>query len=139
MSTPPADFNAAVIADFRANDGRVGGRFEGNTLLLLHHRGAKSGREYVNPLVYLPDGDRYVIFASKAGAPNHPGWYHNIVADPNVTIEVPGETLEATASVAQGAERDRLYGRQVAIMPQFADYQAGIERVIPVVVLTPKR
>lgn len=139
MSTPPADFNAAVIADFRANDGRVGGRFEGNTLLLLHHRGAKSGREYVNPLVYLPDGDRYVIFASKAGAPNHPGWYHNIIADPNVTIEVPGETLEATASVAQGAERDRLYGRQVAIMPQFADYQAGIERVIPVVVLTPKR
>jgi deazaflavin-dependent oxidoreductase (nitroreductase family) len=139
MSTPPADFNAAVIADFRANDGRVGGRFEGNTLLLLHHRGAKSGREYVNPLVYLPDGDRYVIFASKAGAPNHPGWYHNIVADPNVTIEVPGETLEATASVAQGAERDRLYGRQVAIMPHFADYQAGIERVIPVVVLTPKR
>jgi deazaflavin-dependent oxidoreductase (nitroreductase family) len=139
MSTPPADFNAAVIADFRANDGRVGGRFEGNTLLLLHHRGAKSGREYVNPLVYLPDGDGYVIFASKAGAPNHPGWYHNIVADPNVTIEVPGETLEATASVAQGAERDRLYGRQVAIMPHFADYQAGIERVIPVVVLTPKR
>jgi deazaflavin-dependent oxidoreductase (nitroreductase family) len=139
MSTPPADFNAAVIADFRANDGRVGGRFEGNTLLLLHHRGAKSGREYVNPLVYLPDGDGYVIFASKAGAPNHPGWYHNIVADPNVMIEVPGETLEATASVAQGAERDRLYGRQVAIMPQFADYQAGIERVNPVVVLTPKR
>ncbi|HEY1776375.1 MAG TPA: nitroreductase family deazaflavin-dependent oxidoreductase [Solirubrobacteraceae bacterium] len=139
MSTSPADFNAAVIAEFRANDGRVGGRFEGNTLLLLHHRGAKSGRDYINPLVYLPDGDRYVIFASKAGAPNHPGWYHNVVADPNITIEVGGETLEATASVAQGAERDRLYDRQTAIMPRFAEYQASTERVIPAVVLTPKR
>jgi deazaflavin-dependent oxidoreductase (nitroreductase family) len=139
VSTSPADFNAAVIAEFRANDGHVGGRFEGNTLLLLHHRGAKSGSEYVNPLVYLRDGDAYVIFASKAGAPTHPGWYHNIVADQNVTIEVAGETLEAIASVAQGAERDRLYDRQVAIMPRFAEYQAGTERVIPAVVLTPKR
>jgi deazaflavin-dependent oxidoreductase (nitroreductase family) len=139
VSTSPADFNAAIITEFRANGGRVGGRFEGNTLLLLHHRGARSGRGYVNPLVYLADGDRYVIFASKAGAPNHPGWYHNILADPNVTIEVGGETLEATALVAQGAERDRLYDRQSEIMPRFAEYQAGTERVIPAIVLTPKR
>ena len=139
MSTSPADFNAAIIEEFRANAGRVGGRFEGNTLLLLHHRGAKSGRDYVNPVVYLPDGDRYVVFASKAGAPENPGWYHNLLAHPDITIEVGGETLEATASVAQGPERDRLYERQVAIMPRFAEYQAGTTRTIPVVVLTPKR
>ena len=139
MSTSPADFNAAIIEEFRANAGRVGGRFEGNTLLLLHHRGAKSGRDYVNPVVYLPDGDRYVVFASKAGAPENPGWYHNLLAHPDITIEVVGETLEATASVAQGPERDRLYERQVAIMPRFAEYQAGTTRTIPVVVLTPKR
>jgi deazaflavin-dependent oxidoreductase (nitroreductase family) len=135
----PADFNATVIEEFRANEGRVGGRFEGNTLLLLHHEGAKSGHRYVNPVVYLADGDRYVIFASKAGAPNHPGWYHNLRAHPEVTIEVGGETLEAIASDAEGAERDRLYDRQVAIMPRFAEYQAATERVIPVVVLTPRR
>jgi deazaflavin-dependent oxidoreductase (nitroreductase family) len=139
VSSSPADFNAAVIADFRANAGRVGGRFEGNTLLLLHHRGAKSGRDYVNPLAYLPDGDRYVVFASKAGAPSHPGWYHNLVANPDVTIEVGSETLKAVASVAQGAERDRLFERQAAVMPRFAGYQAATERVIPVVVLTPER
>ena len=132
------DFNASVIAEFRANGGRVAA-FDGGTLLLLHHRGAKSGQEYINPLVYLADGDRYVIFASKAGAPNHPGWYHNIVADPHVTIEVSDETLEVTASVAQDAERERLYERQVAIMPRFAGYQEKTERVIPAVVLTPKR
>ena len=139
VSTPPADFNEAVIAEFRANEGRVGGRFEGNTLLLLHHRGAKSGRDYVNPVVYLADGERYVIFASKAGAPHHPGWYHNLVANPNVTIEIGAETLEAVASVAEGAERERLFERQVAIMPRFGEYQAATERVIPVVVLTPAR
>ena len=137
MSSSPADFNAAIIEEFRANGGRVGGRFEGNTLLLLHHRGAKSGRDYVNPVVYLPDGDRYVVFASKAGAPENPGWYHNLMAHPDIAIEVGGETLEVTASVAQGPERDRLYERQVAIMPRFAEYQANTSRTIPVVVLTP--
>jgi deazaflavin-dependent oxidoreductase (nitroreductase family) len=139
MSTSQADFNTAIIAEFRANFGRVGGRFEGETLLLLHHRGAKSGRGYVNPLVYLADGDRYVVFASKGGAPSHPGWFHNLVADPDVTIEVGGETMAAVASVAQGTERDRLYERQSAAMPRFADYQSATERVIPAVVLTPKR
>lgn len=134
-----ADFNAGVIAEFRANGGRVGGQFDGNTLLLLHHTGARSGRDYVNPLVYLADGDRYVIFASKAGAPTHPSWYHNLLAHPDVRIEIGGETLAAVASVAQGAERDRLYERQSAIMPRFAEYQAATERVIPAVVLTPKR
>jgi deazaflavin-dependent oxidoreductase (nitroreductase family) len=139
VSTPPADFNATVISEFRANEGRVGGRFEGNTLLLLHHVGGKTGTRYVNPVAYLADGDRYVIFASKAGAPSHPGWYHNLIAHPDVTIEVGSETIEATASVAEGAERDRLYARQVEAMPRFAEYQQATERVIPVVVLTPRR
>lgn len=138
MSTAPADYNATIIAEFRANGGRVGGRFEGATLLLLHHQGAKSGRQYVNPLVYLRDGERYVIFASKAGAPNNPGWYHNLTAHPEVTIEVGTETVEATASVAEGSERDRLFELQVRAMPGFADYQASTERQIPVVVLTPR-
>jgi deazaflavin-dependent oxidoreductase (nitroreductase family) len=138
VSTSPADFNAAIIAEFRANSGRVGGRFEDDTLLLMHHRGAKSGRAYVNPVVYLADGDRYVVFASKAGAPNNPGWFHNLVANPDLTIEVGDDTIEAVASVAQGAERDRLYERQASLKPRFAEYQAATERVIPVVVLTPK-
>ncbi len=138
MSAAPADFNATIIAEFRANAGRVGGRFEGATLLLLHHQGAKSDRQYVNPVVYLRDGERYVIFASKAGAPSHPGWYHNLRAHPEVTIEVGTETIEATASVAEGSERDRLYERQVLAMPRFAEYQAATERQIPVVVLTPQ-
>jgi deazaflavin-dependent oxidoreductase (nitroreductase family) len=138
VSAAPADFNAAIIEEFRANAGRVGGRFEGATLLLLHHQGAKSGRQYVNPVVYLPDGERYVIFASKAGAPTNPGWYHNLRAHPEVTIEVGAETIDATASVAEGSERDRLYDRQVGAMPRFAEYQAATERQIPVVVLTPR-
>jgi deazaflavin-dependent oxidoreductase (nitroreductase family) len=138
VSAAPEDFNATIIAEFRANAGRVGGRFEGATLLLLHHEGAKSGHQYVNPVVYLPDGERYVIFASKAGAPTNPGWYHNLIAHPEVTIEVGTGTIEATASVAEGSERDRLYERQVGVMPRFAEYQATTERQIPVVVLTPR-
>jgi len=136
LATP--DFNAKVIDEFRANGGRVGGILEGAAVLLLHHQGAKSGRRYVNPLAYLADRGRYVIFASKAGAPTNPGWYHNLRAHPEVTIEVGTQTIEATASVAEGPERDRLYERQVLVAPQFAEYQAGTERQIPVVVLTPR-
>ena len=139
MSTSPSDFNARIIDEFRANEGRVGRPFEGTPLLLLHHRGARSGREYVNPLAYLRDGDRYVVFASKAGAPSHPGWYHNLKAHPEVEVEIGTETLPAVATEAEGEERDRLFSTQAERSPAFADYQekAG-ERVIPVMVLAPR-
>jgi deazaflavin-dependent oxidoreductase (nitroreductase family) len=133
------DFNTRIIEEFRANAGSVGGRFEGSTLLLLHTDGARSGTHYTTPVVYLDDEGRYVIFASKAGAPSHPGWYHNLKAHPELHIEVGDERLEVTAEEVTGAERDRLYARQAERVPQFAEYQANIERVIPVIALTPKR
>ena len=129
-------FNAQVIEEFRANGGKVGGRFGGANMVLLHTTGAKSGQPRINPLVYLPDGDRYVIFASKGGAPTSPDWYHNLVAHPEVTIEVGTETIPATARVATGEERDHLYARQVAAMPVFGEYQERATRTIPVVILT---
>lgn len=133
------DFNTKVIEEFRANAGRVGGMFEGANLLLLHTDGAKSGTHYVTPVVYLDDDGRYVIFASKAGAPNHPGWYHNIKAQGDLHIEVGDRTVEVTAKELTGSERDRIYERQVGLMPQFAEYQAKTERVIPIIALTPKQ
>jgi deazaflavin-dependent oxidoreductase (nitroreductase family) len=138
MSTTPADFNSQVIEEFRANEGKAGGMFEGKPLLLLHNVGAKSGREFVTPLVYLADGDDHVIFASKGGAPNNPGWYHNLKAEPNVSIEVGTEKLDVVATEATGAERDRLYGIQEVQQPQFAEYAQKTERKIPVIVLTPR-
>ena len=138
MTEAPADFNAQIIAEFRANHGRVGGRFEGATLLLLHTTGAKSGTPHTNPVVYLADGGRYVVFASKAGAPTNPGWYHNLKAHPEVSIEVEDSTIEVTASEVTGPERDRLYDRQTEVSPQFAQYQAKTERLIPVIALTPR-
>src|SRR5690242_745560 len=137
MSTSPQDFNARIIEEFRANDGVVGGPFEGATLLLLHHVGAKSGKDRVNPLVYNRDGDRYVVFASKAGAPTNPDWYHNIKANPNTTIEVGTDTIEVVASEASGEERDRLFDAQVQRSPQFGEYRDKPDRVIPVILLTP--
>lgn len=137
MSTSPNDFNAQVIEEFRANAGRVGGPFENQPLLLLHHTGARTGAERINPLVYLRDGDRYVIFASKGGAPTNPGWYHNLKAQPEVTIEVGAESLSAVASEATGDERDRLFTAQAERFPQFADYQRKTDRRIPVIALTP--
>ena len=137
MTEAPADYNAQIIAEFRANRGRVGGRFEGAPLLLLHTTGARSGTQYTNPVVYLEDDGRYVIFASKAGAPSNPGWYHNLKAHPEVTIEVKDGTIAVTASEVTGEERDRLYDRQTQIMPGFAEYQRKTERAIPVVALTP--
>ena len=138
MSTTPPDFNAAVIEEFRAKGGKAGGMFEGMPLLLLHNVGARSGREFVTPLVYLADGDRYVIFSSKGGAPVNPGWYHNLKAGPHVSIEVGTDTLDAVAVEATGEERDRLYGIQEAQQPQFAEYATKTERQIPVIVLTPR-
>jgi deazaflavin-dependent oxidoreductase (nitroreductase family) len=137
MSTTPPDFNAGVIEEFRANGGKAGGIFEGKPLLLVHNVGAKSGRQFVTPLVYLADGDRYAIFASKGGAPNNPGWYHNLKAGPNVSIEVGTETLAAVAEEATGEERDRLYAIQEEQQPQFAEYAQKTDRKIPVIVLTP--
>ncbi len=136
--TPSAqDFNTQVIEEFRANDGRVGGPFEGATLLLLHNIGARSGTAHVTPLVYMADEGRYVIFASKAGAPENPAWYHNLTAHPDVQIEVGADTIDVTASEAPGDERDRLWSTMTAVAPQFAEYEAKTERVIPVIVLTP--
>ncbi|HEV7175054.1 MAG TPA: nitroreductase family deazaflavin-dependent oxidoreductase [Solirubrobacteraceae bacterium] len=137
MSTSPQDFNAQIIEEFRANKGVVGGPFEGATLLLLHHVGAKSGKDRVNPLVYNRDGDRYVVFASKAGAPTNPDWYHNLKAHPNITIEVGTDTIDVVASEASGEERDRLFAAQVERSPQFGEYQSNTDRAIPVVLLTP--
>jgi deazaflavin-dependent oxidoreductase (nitroreductase family) len=137
MSTSPADFNAQIIEEFHANEGRVGGPVEGMPLLLLHHTGAKSGKSRINPLAYQADGGRYVIFASKAGAPTNPDWYHNLKAQPNVKIEVGTDTIDVVASEASGEERERLFRTQVERLPQFADYAKQTERVIPVIVLTP--
>ena len=138
MSTSPADFNAQIIDQFRANEGRVGGMFENMPLLLLHHTGAKSGKDYVNPLAYLRDGDRYVIFASKGGAPDNPGWYYNLKAHPDTSVEVGRETFDVRAGEAEGEEHDRLFAAQASRSPAFAEYQAKAGRVIPVMVLTPR-
>jgi deazaflavin-dependent oxidoreductase (nitroreductase family) len=137
MSTSPADFNAKIIEEFRANEGRVGDMFEGMPLLLLHHTGAKSGKSRINPLAYQADGGRYVIFASKAGAPTNPDWYHNLKAQPNVKVEVGTDTIDVVAGEATGEERERLYRTQAERIPQFADYEQKTDRVIPVIVLTP--
>jgi deazaflavin-dependent oxidoreductase (nitroreductase family) len=132
----PNDWNQANIAEFRANSGKVGGRFAGRTLLLLHTVGAKSGQERVNPVAYVADGDRLVIIASKGGAPTHPDWYYNILAHPLVTVEVGTEQFQVQAAVASEPERTRLYNKMVEMMPGFAEYQQKTTRVIPVITLT---
>ncbi len=131
----PDDFNQRVIAEFRANGGKVGGPFDGSPMLLLTTTGARSSRPRTTPLVYTTDGDRIVIIASKAGAPTNPDWYHNLVANPLATIEIGSERFQARATVAEGEERDRLYSQQAARMPGFAEYQKKTTRRIPVVVL----
>ena len=133
-----ADWNQQVIDEFRANEGRVGGNFEGRTLLLLHHRGARTGTERINPVAYQRlSEDAVAVFASKGGAPTNPDWYHNVLANPDVTLEVGTETFPAKARVAEGTERDEIWERQKRASPAFADYEQktrGI-REIPVVVL----
>jgi deazaflavin-dependent oxidoreductase (nitroreductase family) len=131
------DFNRKVIEEFRANEGKVGGPFEGAPVLLLTSTGAKSGQQRTTPVVYQKDGDRMVIFASKAGAPENPAWYHNLVANPTATVEVGPDTVEVEAIVAEGDERERLFSRQKELMPQFADYEQKTTRQIPVVALQP--
>jgi deazaflavin-dependent oxidoreductase (nitroreductase family) len=130
------DRNKAIIDEFRANAGKVGGFFTGKTLLIVHTIGAKSGQERVNPVAYTTDGDRLLIIASKGGAPTNPGWYYNILAHPLLTVEVGSETFQVQATVAVEPERTRLYDRMVEMMPGFAEYRQKTTRVIPVIILT---
>jgi deazaflavin-dependent oxidoreductase (nitroreductase family) len=129
--------NKKIIDEFRANGGKVGGPFEGKSLLLLHTKGAKSGQERINPVACIRDGDRLAVIASKGGAPTHPDWYYNVVANPQVTVEVGTEKFQAVAKVAEEPERTRLYEKMVGMMPGFDDYRRKTTRVIPVIVLEP--
>ncbi len=130
-----SDFNQRIIEEFRSNEGRVGGPFEGAPMLLLHTTGARSRAERVNPVVYAEDDDRWVVFASKGGAPTNPDWFHNLRAHPDATIEVGIDTVPVVARAAEGDERERLWSRQKERMPGFADYEQKTTREIPVVVL----
>lgn len=132
------DWNATIIEEFRSNDGVVGGPFEGAPVLLLHTKGAKSGKERINPMMYLDYEGRRYIFASYAGAPTHPDWYHNLVANPDVTVEAGTETYEATATAVSLEERDRIYPVQAERFGNFAEYELKTTRRIPVVALAPK-
>lgn len=131
-----AEWNQGVIAEFRANGGTVGGQFAGLPLLLLHSMGARSGKPRINPLVYTRDGERFVLIASKGGAPTNPDWYYNVVAQPLVTVEVGTEQFQARATIVEEPERTRLYDQMAQAQPQFAEYQRNTTRQIPVVVVT---
>jgi deazaflavin-dependent oxidoreductase (nitroreductase family) len=133
----PSDWNTGIIEEFRANGGKVGGQFEGAPLLLLHTTGAKTGHEHVTPVMYRPVGGGYAVFASKAGAPNNPDWYHNLVANPSVRAEIGTQTLPLTARVAEGDEREQIWTAHKAANPGFADYEKKTSRQIPVVLLEP--
>jgi deazaflavin-dependent oxidoreductase (nitroreductase family) len=129
------DFNRGIIEEFRANGGKVGGNFAGAPMLILHSTGAKTGEERVHPLVHGMHRDDVVVFASKAGAPTHPAWYLNLVANPDATIEIGTETRRVRARVAEGAEREEIWSRQKELMPGFAGYEQKTTRQIPVVIL----
>jgi len=128
-------YDRQLIEEFRANRGKSGGPMEGRPLLLLTTTGAKSGQLRTTPMMYIPDGDRLLVIASNAGAPVHPDWYRNLVAYPEVTVEVGNEIFEAIAIVTEGPERQRLWTRVVELYPFFADHQAKVTRQIPVIVL----
>jgi deazaflavin-dependent oxidoreductase (nitroreductase family) len=131
-------WNAGIIDEFRANEGRVGGPFEGHLIVLLHHKGAKTGRERVSPLAgqELEDGS-VAVFGSKGGAPTNPAWFHNLKANPDVKIEIGTETRSVRARVAEGEERERIWTKQKQLMPGFAAYEKRTAREIPVVILEP--
>jgi deazaflavin-dependent oxidoreductase (nitroreductase family) len=137
--TEEKSFNERNIEEFRANHGRVGGQFEGAPLLILHTVGAKSGAPRTNIMMYLADGDRYLVFASKAGADTNPAWYHNLRAQPHARIEVGDDEFDVVATELDGAERDEKYAEQARRYPGFADYEKRTDRTIPVVALTPAR
>jgi deazaflavin-dependent oxidoreductase (nitroreductase family) len=133
------DFNQAIIDEFRANGGKVGGGFEGAPLVLLTTKGAKTGRTRVNPVAGQPQHDGTIyVFASKAGAPENPAWYHNLLANPDVEVEFGPDRYAARATPVTGAERDRIWERQKELMPGFAEYEEKTTRTIPVVALTRK-
>lgn len=137
---PQNEFNLKLMEEFRANGGKVKGRFDGFPVVILTTTGAKSGQQLSTPLVYTKDGDdQYVIIASMGGAPKHPAWYHNIVANPGVTLEVGTEKFDATAEVVESPDRERLYAAQAAMMPAFNDYEKNTTRRIPVIRMTRKR
>src|SRR5713226_5561205 len=129
------EWNRRIIEEFRENGGKVGGPFEGARMLLLHHKGARTGTERVNPLVYQPVGEGFAVFASKAGAPANPDWYHNLIANPEATVEVGEDTVRVRARIAEGEERDRIWAKQKQDRPNFADYEKKTSRQIPVVIL----
>jgi deazaflavin-dependent oxidoreductase (nitroreductase family) len=131
------EFNRRIIEEFRAHGGKVGGPFEGVPVLLLSTVGARSGQTRTTPVVYRRDRERLIIFASKAGAPENPAWYHNLLANPNATVEVGTETLEARAEPTKGEERDALFAQQAEEYPQFNEYAERTTRVIPVIALLP--
>lgn len=132
------DWNRQTIEAFRANQGRVGGVWEGRPLLLLTTTGAKSGRRRTNPVMYLREGNRLFVFASKGGAPTHPDWYHNLLAHPDVTVEIGDQTYQAIAKPVTGAERDTIYARWAQQYSQFREYQEKTRRIIPVIELEPR-
>lgn len=131
------DWNQKIIEEFRANGGKVGGQFEGAPMLIMHTKGAKSGKERVIPVMYQAVGDNFAVFASKAGAPSNPDWYHNLLAHPDITIEVGSDTIAVRARVTKGDERQRIWTRQKELYPGFADYEAATTREIPVIILEP--
>jgi deazaflavin-dependent oxidoreductase (nitroreductase family) len=133
--TDTNSFNEQIIAEFREKNGKLGGRFEGAPMLLLHTTGAKSGEERVNPMMYQAVGDSCAVFASKAGAPTNPDWYHNLVAHSQVVVEQDGETYAAVARVTEGEERSVIWERQKQSFAQFGEYESLTDRVIPVIVL----
>ena len=132
-----ADFNTQIIDEFRANEGRVGGPFEGAPLLLLHHSGAKTGTPRVTPVMYQRVGNYLAVFASKGGAPTNPAWFHNLVAHPRASVEVGTETVPVVARVADRDERAPIWEKQKKEFPGFAEYEAKTSRQIPVVILEP--
>ena len=133
-----SDWNKGIIEEFRSNHGKVSGYFAGRPILLINHTGARTGKPRTNPVTYLKEENRYLVFASKGGADTNPDWYYNLKAHPDMKIEVGDDKIEARAEEITGAERDLLYSQQASIMPQFIQYQAKTKRIIPVIALTPK-
>jgi deazaflavin-dependent oxidoreductase (nitroreductase family) len=135
-SAQVSEFNKPIVEEFRSNEGRIGGHFEGRTLLLLHHHGGKSGIERINPLAYQRLSPTAVaVFGSKGGAPSDPDWFRNLVANPDARVEIGTETFDAKARVAKGEERERIWETQKQQWPGFADYEGKTSRQIPVVIL----
>jgi deazaflavin-dependent oxidoreductase (nitroreductase family) len=131
------DWNRQTIEEFRANQGQVGGVWEGKPLLILTTSGAKSGQPRTNPMMYMRKDDRLFVFASKGGAPSSPDWYYNLIAHPDVTVEIGDQTYQAIAKPVTGEERDRIYDEWAERYPQFREYQEKTTRIIPVIELTP--